>query len=289
MTTSTMSMPAPRRRRPSIALPLLLIAIGLALLLMNLGYLHGFAWAELSRVWPVLFIVLGVDLLLRPRSYLAAAVVEVLIVVATFAYLVSTATVGPASGLTYSANVPREGASDLALVVNYGGGELALSGGAADLVTIGSTTEDVASTVARNGSRADVTLSSRAEGSVFSGRDRRWDVRVPSDVPTAMTLNLGAGEFDVDLSQVQISRATLNAGASDLSVRFGAPKGDVRVTISAGASDVKIYVPAGVAYRVETSGVLHDVSGATSSSDYGTAADRLTIRVSVAMGAVSIR
>lgn len=288
MTTPTMTLRTPQRSTPSIAFPLVLIALGAAILLANLGYLAHISWRELARLWPVLIILAGVDLLLRPRSFVIAAVAEIAIVVAAFAYLLTAATIAPAS-LSYTVNVPRAGVSDLGLTIDYGAGTLRLAGGGSDLVTVASSRQDVRRTVDQNGSSASVTVSSGDEATFWNGGDRSWTVTLPSDVRTRMTLNLGAGEFDVDLSAVQVSRATINAGASDLTVTLPKPTGNVPVTISSGASSVNLVVPSGAAYSVTTKGIAHSVSGPLQSPDYATATDRVTIDISIAAGSVAIR
>lgn len=50
-------------RRGSIAVPLLLIAAGVILLLNNLGRLPWAVWDLLAKLWPVLLIALGLDIL----------------------------------------------------------------------------------------------------------------------------------------------------------------------------------------------------------------------------------
>lgn len=289
MTTPTLTIPQQPHRQISVAFPLVLISLGVAFLLVNLGFLHGLTWARVFQLWPLLIILAGVDLLLRPRSYLAAAVVDIAIIVAAFAYLLSGATVGPAN-LSYTANIPRAGVTDLGLTVNYGAGAFTLSGGGTDLVAVSSSSQDISSTVDQRNTGATVVVSSDTN-TVFGidGRDRRWNVRLPSDVRTNMTLNLGAGDFDVDLSNVKLTRGTVNSGASDLTVTLPKPSGDVPLKISSGASSVTIVVPAGVAYSVNTTGVLHSVAGPQQSSDYGTATDRVTVEVSIAAGSVQIR
>ena len=289
MSTPTLALPAPSPRTPSIAFPLVLISIGIAFLLANLGYMNGLHWIDVARLWPVLVILAGTDLLIRPRSFVAAAVVEIAIVVLAFAYLLSGAT-GPIAGTSFQITVPRAAATELGLTVNYGAGTFDLSGGATDLVAVRSSQEDVTRTVSQNGSSASVTLNSERPDFLWNGTDRRWDVNVPSDVRTALTLNLGAGQFDIDLTSVQLTRATINAGASDTTVRLPkAVQGDVRITISAGASDLKVYVPSGLAYRVTQTGVFTGASGPMESANYATAADRVSISISAAAGSVSIR
>ena len=289
MTTPTLALPSPQHRTPSIAFPLVLISLGLLFLLANAGYVAGIRADQLWRLWPLLLVLGGVDMLLRPRSYAIALFVEICLIGAAALYLLSGATVSPAN-LEYNASVPRAGVTDLNLTVNYGAGRLALSGGATDLVAVSSAQQDIERTVSQSGSSASVVLSSGNGTWIFDGRDRSWSVQIPTDVRTGMTLNLGAGDFDLDLTQVQLSRATINAGASSATIRLPASvKGDVRMTISTGASDVKILVPQGLAYRVIYSGVISSQTGPTESASYASSTDRLTISVSTAAGSVSIR
>lgn len=289
MTTPSMTIPQQPQRHFSVAFPLVLISLGIAFLLVNLGVVHGVSWAQVFSLWPVLIILAGVDLLLRPRSYLAAAVVDIAIIVAAFAYLLSGATVGPAD-LSYSVNIPRAGVTELGLTVNYGAGAFRLSGGGTDLVGVSSSAQDISRTVEQSNTSATVVVSSDTNTVVgIGGRDRQWSVSIPSDVRTSMTLNLGAGDFDVDLSRVQLTRGTINAGASNLTVTLPKPSGNVPLKISSGASSVTIVVPSGVAYSVSTTGVLHSVAGPQQSSDYATASDRVTVEISIAAGSVQIR
>ena len=287
MTAPTLSIQPERSR--SIVFPLVLIAIGVALVLGNAGYLAGIRWADVLRLWPVLLVLAGIDILLRPRSFLIAAVVEVAIIVATIAYMVSGATLAPVNA-TYEAIVPRASVTDVNVTVNYGGGVFRLAGGGSDLVAVRSTSQDVDRTVDQNGTSAAVTVSSTADGFFgFVGGERRWEMTMPSDVRTGLTLNLGAGDFDIDLSSIRLVRATINTGASDLTLRLPQPKGDIPMTISGGMSSIQIDVPAGVEYRFEDTGALHSVTGLKESSGYSAAMDRVTIRLSAGMSSVTIR
>ena len=289
MTAPALSLPEPRHRHgPSIAFPLVLITLGVAFLLANLGAFHGLTWGEVFRLWPVLLILVGAEILLRPRSYLLAAAVELAIIVVAFAYLLSGATVGPAT-LSYSVDVPRAAAQDLALTVNYGAGSIDLHGGGESLVSVRSTHEDVSRTVDQNNTSATVVVQSN-ENTVFpfDGRDRQWEITLPSDVRTGLTLNVGAGSFDMDLRDILLTRATINGGASSMTLVLPKPSGDVPIKIATGMSSLDVTIPSGVAYDIVQTGALASISGPLSSGDYGTATDRYTIRIDSAMGSVTI-
>ncbi len=293
MTTPSMTLESPRRV-PSIAFPLVLIALGIMFLLGNAGYLTRISWLDVVQLWPVLLVVLGVDLLLRPRSILAAAIVEIAIIGAALVYL-AAAPILPGSNaintgtFTSQQSVLRVGASSLALTLGYGAGDLALSGGATDLVLVKSTREDIdLQWNVRSTGSAIVDVKSAGPDFQVGGTVRSWDVAVPSDVPVGLTLNLGAGDFNIDLSNVMLTGATINNGASNLQIALPKPSGNVPVTVSTGASSVDLSIPAGVEYRVRLTGALNTVSGPQESSGYNSATDRLTITISSGVSSITI-
>ena len=69
----------PRRHRPSLFWPVVLIVSGILLLLSNLGYLPEPSWSLLWRLWPVILIALGLDVLIGRRSLAGAIISGILI------------------------------------------------------------------------------------------------------------------------------------------------------------------------------------------------------------------
>lgn len=64
-----MSEIKPVRERRSIFWPLMLIVVGVVLLLNTLGALSGDAWAILLRLWPLIFLIGGIDHILRGEGW----------------------------------------------------------------------------------------------------------------------------------------------------------------------------------------------------------------------------
>lgn len=272
-----------RRNGPSLAWPLLLISLGIVFLLANAGYITGDVWLRLAQVWPVALVLIGVDLLIRPRSIAIALIAEIALVAAAVVYAVAAPAVLPGTA-SITANLTRDGASQLDLDLAYGAGDLLVTGGAVDLVNVGSTRQDIE--LARSG--GNVTL--RTTNATFPfGLDRKWTVQLPSDLPTALKADLGAGSFTLDLSNVPLTRATISSGASDLKLTLPHPKGDVSIRIAGGASSMTIDVPAGVDYAVTVDGGLTSTTGPVRSAGYATAADRVSISVSAGASSIQIR
>src|SRR5204862_7995327 len=82
------------------------------------------------------------------------------------------------------------------------------------------------------------------------------EIRIGSGVPTSLRINLGAGEFDVDLSDVHVTDARVDIGASSMRLVLPKPSGDVAIRLNGGASSITLVVPDGVETRISTTGGL---------------------------------
>jgi hypothetical protein len=283
-----MTLPSrPASDRPATGFPLLLIGLGILFLLTNAGQVDARAWTRLVALWPLALVLLGADLLLRERWSLLLLVVQIVAIAGALVYAIGGATPVVPFG-TNSTTVGREDARSLALDLTYGAGALVVHGGATDLVAVSSTQKDVrVRDVQHSGTSATVVIA--PVDFVFGGPDRTWDIAVPSDMPVSLAVNAGAGDVELDLRNVQLRSLTISSGASDLTVRLAAPRGDVPVTISTGMSSVNITVDGGAAYRLQSTGGLVSVTGQTETSSYVSASDRFTIHYSGGMSSVTIR
>ena len=68
------------RRAPSLIWPLVLITLGVLFLLQNLGYLPWAFWSVAWRFWPVILILVGIQLFFGRRAWVAAGLVVVVLV-----------------------------------------------------------------------------------------------------------------------------------------------------------------------------------------------------------------
>jgi hypothetical protein len=114
-----------------------------------------------------------------------------------------------------------------------------------------------------------------------------WVVHLAPDVPTLLTMNAGAGDFQVDLSGATVAGVRLQVGAAQARVILPQPRGTVEIRAGGGAAQLTFVPPPGVEYRLETSGGLTSVDGQTESPGYAAATDRVLIRFSG--GAASVR
>ncbi len=248
----------PGRWRGAEFVGVVLVILGLLFLLRNAGLID----VDWSAIWAVLLVAAGLFLLigaLRPRGPGSPSVVE----------------------------LPREAAVRLDLDLGVGAGTFRVGGGSDALVEVHSGGDDVAATVERRDGVARVRIRQRTDW--FPGWDRpySWDVRLPDDLPTALALSVGAGEFTIDLSSVRVVDARISAGAAQVRLRLPHPTGEVGLNVSAGAASVTIEVPAGVEARVVTSGLL-SVAGRNETPGYAVARDRVLVTASGGLASLRI-
>jgi len=124
-----------------------------------------------------------------------------------------------------------------------------------------------------------------------------WQFRLRPDVPMQLSVQAGASQLDLDLSNLQVSRFSYDGGASSLRLTLPARVPTALMEIQAGAASIEIRAPETVAVRFRTKSVgsLHVNesrfprlgAGLYQSADYDSAAHRIDIVVDG--GATSIQ
>lgn len=303
------------RPRRSLVWPLLLIVLGVLFLLSNFGIISGVSWLAVASLWPLFLILIGLDIAFARRWPLPTLAAEIAVMAAGLALLAYSPTLSPgfafgngnAPGET-DITVPRGEATELALTLNAGGRAYRVSGGATALVEAHSANPDLR--VRTSGTtRATVRLDQTSQaGFMHPANSGDIQVRVASDIPTSLTINVGAGEFDVDLSDVRVTDARVNVGASSMEFVLPKPSGNVDVRMNGGASSVTLVVPDGVDARISTTGGLLSLRSdntrlgtggsiggcvacgtSVETSGYAAARDRVTVTISAGMSSILVR
>lgn len=297
--------------RRGVFWPLILIAVGAVGLLVNYGLLSGLSVTALLGLWPLLLILLGIDLAFGRRWPLWTLSADVVVIalaiglVATQPTLIS-ADLGFSVGSDCdrsdgqpSVSVPRGAATSLVFRFDGGAGRFRIGGGAPDLVNATSSVSGLRlRATGSTGDRFRVRLDDCVARSAVHGAEE-VDVLVASDVPASFTVNAGAGDFTIDLGGVKVRDVTLNAGASSVRLVLPTPSGDVPVRIAGGASSVTVEIPDRVEARVTTTGAFMSTNVTNTrvttngsrheTAGYAAATDRVSVSVTTAAGSVAIR
>ncbi|TME76471.1 MAG: hypothetical protein E6I48_04545 [Chloroflexi bacterium] len=291
--------------------PLVLITIGLVFLLVNYGLIPGVTALSLLSLWPLLLILGGVDIAIGRRWPLAALGIDVAVIALGLVLLSTQPTIlgspfpifGGSSGGERDVSVDRQSVTAMSLEINGGAGRFRVVGGSATLVEAHSASADLRLRRSDLGpqtssTHADVRIDQIGNKRV-GGTTTDVETRIASDVPTELSINGGAGEFFIDLSDVKVTSAELNVGAASLTLTLPKPTGTVNVDVNAGASSIVIEVPEGVEARVTTTGLVLTLrssnprvtasGNSAETSGYGTATARVTVHVTAGASSIAIR
>lgn len=260
-----MSDPAPsppvRRRRPSIVFPLILIVFGTVFLLNNLGLLNWDLWTAIARLWPLLIIAIGLDLIISRRSpfslFLSLVVVLGIVAIA----LAALFWFDPGREVIRETLVyPLDGASHGVVEVRFAVGELRI-GSTADPAALIEGTIDVPEGVAlgqrefrRIGDQVQFSLSDYHFGPAVPGPrfPRRWDLRLTREVPLRLRVETGVGASHIDLRDIRATDLEIKTGVGKTELTTPA-SGVLRAAVEAGIGEVVITIPRAMAARIRVS------------------------------------
>ena len=289
-----------RRSYRSLFWPLVLIGAGVLFLLINVHIIDAINLTALYRLWPILLIAIGLDVLFGRNSPVLGALLGLAAVGAVVALVI----VGPQLGLTNDNAIPVLHLGDMAAEVKHGQYSEAVGGADSANVTLdtssihteinslpaGSDTlfladVDYLGTMEFNvegGAHRSISLNEdRGTASLFAppGSDMRWEIGLNPDVPTDLTLDTGSGSINGDLSSMTLSDFEMDSGSG--SVDLSLPGGSYDAQISSGSGSVRLDIADGAVgeYTLDTS------SGSVSASLGLNSA--LDIRVTSGSGGVS--
>jgi hypothetical protein len=281
----------------------ILIMLGTGWLLVRFDILSSSEAHRAWKMWPVLFIIWGFDLLWRARD----KVMPVLITPLLIAGCVLAAWFVPSEehheyhdsgllskGTKKSAPLNKEIALT-EIEISAGALDLRISPDPGDKVEI--KYSGIEPVIVQDNSRISISSDSHLEwtgcGRGFE-KKLRWEAGIPAVFPVSIKINSGASDISADLSGLQLKNFSLSAGASDIDLSLPSVKGELTVYFKTGASDIDVTVPSDAGVKLITKTALSDIDthglnlnkngSVYSSPNYDLASSRININLE---GAVS--
>ncbi len=273
----------------SIVGPTMTISIGAIFMASNLGFLGWDAWMTLWRLWPVVIIAIGLEIFLGRKNILLAMFGVAL----SLALLVGgvwlsggaegmTGLVSPAAGevvIGKDIEQPLDGAESAEVRIDSSVGQLkveALNDSKNLIVgTIYSVErETILESYEMTGDKINYYLHSEWEpGGSFNFNEKNtrlsWNLALSQEIPLDLSISLGVGESDLDLSELQVSAIDLNIGVGQTTVKLPGGEYDVKVdggvgqttirlpdegqiklNVDGGVGEIVIYIPDGIAAKI---------------------------------------
>ena len=297
-------------RRPSLIGPLILITIGILFLLANLGYLPMSFWEIAYRFWPLILILIGLEIIIGRHSIIGG----LLILVLWFALIAGVLWLSVAQGGTFLSvaaitdpiNQPLGDIESATIDLNIGVAT-------ANVTALGTDTADLMKGTFRHSStlpavkmydvvgtegRLALRESGVSPGIPFGPSDARWDIALNPNVPIALRINGGVGRADLDLTALTITALNVDAGVG--TVYVAAPKsGSMTMRLNGGVGNLRVTIAEGVAARVRVNKGIGSMrvdemrfpksGNVYQSADFATAPNKIDIQVDGGVGNVEIR
>ena len=275
-------------RSSSIRLGLLLILAGIIVFLINLGYGSWGMVGQIWRLWPIIFIIIGVKMIWRgPSSEWFSFAIFFLLAIGIITLLF----LNPRNGNELEKDHDQKEQFTISRTaypsVSAGIAEIEFGGGS---LTIGSNTtqwfqgnfqgfaartsihnlspKEFAVQISQTGhfsgpwwrkpnfNQGALERSTDWDNDHTSNPNFNWDLQFSPALDWDITIRNGAAKGEADLSGIRVKNLKLKMGAGNFTLNLGNKINNTQVKIEAGASKVKVNVPKGSGVKVNLSGTL---------------------------------
>lgn len=248
-----------RWRPGQIIIPSVLILLGLLFLLSNFDVIP-WGWLSLWRLWPIILILLGLEVILTRASIGATLVIALLLIL--FFIAVGFFLGAPwgywggwQEGETVHLTQSVGDISEAKVVLQFGAGTLnlqALPQPSASLMEGDFSGGRPNMDFRESKGKGELTLSGERRWTFFErSPDWNWNLGLHPDIPLDLRAQVGAARANLDLRELLVRELNLDLGASSATVVFSERAGATTATVKAGAARLVLEVPEGVAARIE--------------------------------------
>lgn len=290
------------RTRGGLIFPLVVIGVGVIVLLANLGVLSTAALNRLTDLWPLLLVILGLQLILnhtmpRQKATVVGLAAAVVIVAGALAFAI-WAPAGQFGTQHADASQRLGGLTAGTLDVSYGTSSLEIGtaglGDAMYQVHVDYPAGENPPTISVD--QQSGTLGISQNGSIspfrlFGSNQRHLKVTLNNRIAWTIRLSGGISNGHLDLRELQLRNIDLSGGVSGVTIQLGPPKGTVRLQVSGGVSNLNVRAPSGSQWNLSASGGVSNlrIDGKRFGSQnefqkqspgYGSATDRFDVEVS---------
>lgn len=264
-------------RERGLAGPVFLIGIGIIFILSNFEVISWDVWFLVLRLWPLILVAIGLDIIIGRRSVWLSALALVFVLAILAGSLVFSGSFSSEGLLTGGTGQPLEGEMISAELVGVDRAQLSLNPAIASLRIDASDSDanliEGMIRMARNETvvqdfdisdgLARYSLRSKSPGSFIDGFTnglprRRWDLEINPDIPMELDFNLGVGESEIDLRESHLVDLQVSIGIGQIVVFL--PEGDdYSAVIDGGIGQTIIHFPDSGSFRIEVSGGIGEI------------------------------
>jgi len=285
----------------------MLIGLGLVFLLNNLGLITWNVWDVLLRLWPLLLVAWGLDLMLGRRSAWGAALALIIILVLLTGGVFLMGSARLPSGSTLDIDIPildvREAQISLDPALAYlringadDSSQSLLSGHVLPLKG-----ERVDQDVQRSQRRLEADI--RTAGVVvmpfvrMTSERASWDFSLHPGIDFGIKIDVGGGKTDLLIEDLILRVLSVHTGIGQTIV-FLPEQGSYAAEIDGGLGQIIVYLPEDVGVKlnvdigigsIEVPDYLQQEGGVYVSPGYDKAEEHIELDVSLGIGIIEVR
>lgn len=277
----------------SLFWPVVLIGAGVIGLLATTGVLTRENFSVLLRLWPVLLVLIGLDILFGRRWPALGA----LLGIAAVALVIGLMLIGPSQGWSDDLEVKTERFSEPLGEATSASVRLNLSSGPTEITALSDSSDLIDAELNYTGEidfqvsgdrDKTVTLEERDPGTLFffdwfeDDEELRWDIGLSPQVPLDLDVDGGSGSAELDLQGLQLTRLVLDVGSGTVDGRLPDTDGSYDARVDGGSGTCRLDVAGGADVGLE-------IDVGSGSIDLTTGADvDLSVRVEGGSGTLTI-
>jgi hypothetical protein len=297
-----------KKRQISLMGPALLIGLGMIFLLNNLGWMKWSAWETVLRIWPVLLIAWGLDLLIGRRSLCGAIISLVLIlaVIAGSVWWLGSQSQAKDPLPAESIRQPLGDAAAARVTFDLGVDKIYIEAGTETEYLMEAQValhhnQSLTKDYSIVDGKAELSLSSSGvwRALPFSPivGERTWDVGLNKRIPLQIDIDMGVGALELDLSRLKVTDLTIDLGIGMTKLTLPS-EGRVQAEIDSAIGQTVIIIPESMAARINIdTGIASreiprkyaQLGEVYISPAYMDASEKIDIKISQAIGQVVIR
>jgi hypothetical protein len=253
-------------RRNEIAGPVFMIGLGLVILLTSFGLIGWGSWDILWRLWPVLLVAVGLEIIIGRRS-LWISTLAVFLILAGLGSVLWFFGEGVPVGAELEdqfINQPLDTLSDAEILIRPAVGELNVSSRSDSTALVDGEIQI--------GNRANVYEDFRVDGDTgkfkldtrsavyWPGvRPWQWDLSLTTRIPLQADISMVVGEMNLELSDLTITHLDTKQAVGEMNISLAA-KEDYSAEISQAVGSIVIEIPENLGLKIEINKAISSLS-----------------------------
>jgi len=244
--------------------------VGIFLLLANMGVLPEHSLWTLLRLWPLILIVIGLDIIFGRRSPFIGALIGIGVVAVAVVFVLSAPSLGIVpTGETliterFTEPIGNTTEAEINLKLSIGKTTINALSDSNDLIDAEITHFGDVNFDVKGGKEKTVSLNQRSVrfdfGDLrwFDTEDLQWDIGLSPEIPLVLTIDGSVGQSVLDLLGLQIEKIKINGDVGVFELTLPALEEAYDVEIDGGVGAFKVDIEQGAAVTLTIDGDVGD-------------------------------